>query len=121
LSAAPSDSGSDGEAQRAPKKRKRGKDAPVVVKREVEEKSIAAIASPQKDAKVKKARRAPAKKTKTSDGSVKIEPPAFHNILSTRDTKSARTVSIPQYRSRYEEQFEESKLIAGTAQAYLDS
>ncbi|KNG45784.1 dna glycosylase [Stemphylium lycopersici] len=76
LSPVPSDAGSDGEAERAPKKRKRGQDAPVVVKREVEESSIAAIASPQKDIKVKKARRAPAKKTKASDGSVKIEPPA---------------------------------------------
>jgi endonuclease-3 len=76
LSSAPADSGSDGEAQPASKKRKRGGDAPIVVKQEAQETLITTIASPKKDGKIKKARRAPAKKVKTSDGSVKIEPPA---------------------------------------------
>ena len=76
LSSVPPDPGSDSEAQPAPKKRKRGQSNPVVVKREVEQTSIAAIASPRKASKVKKARSAPAKKIKTSDGSIKIEPPA---------------------------------------------
>lgn len=46
------------------------------MKQEVEETSISTIPSPVKNAKVKKARRAPAKKTTASDGTVKIEPPA---------------------------------------------
>jgi len=76
LSSVPPDPGSDREAQPAPKKRKRGQSNPVVVKHEVEQTSITAIASPQKASKVKKARSAPAKKIKTSDGSIKMEPPA---------------------------------------------
>jgi endonuclease-3 len=46
------------------------------VKHESQEVSIAAIASPKKETKIKKARRAPAKKVTGTDGSVKIEPPA---------------------------------------------
>ncbi|KAI4952601.1 hypothetical protein J4E91_003073 [Alternaria rosae] len=76
LSSAPADSASDGEARRMPMKRKRGQDMPIIVKKEVEETSTTAIASPKKVAKVKKARRAPAKKIKTSDGTVTMEPPA---------------------------------------------
>jgi endonuclease-3 len=76
FSSAPAYSSSDGEAQPAPKRRKRGQDAPLVVKQEIEETSIAALASPVKSAKVKKARRTPAKKIKASNGTVKIEPPA---------------------------------------------
>jgi endonuclease-3 len=68
-------SGSDGEA-RPVKKRKRGLDAPVVVKSETNEVSIMTIASPTKATKVKKARRTPAKKVAGADGSVKMEPPA---------------------------------------------
>lgn len=75
LSSVPADSASDGEARRAPMKRKRGQDTPIVVKQEVEETTIAGIASPKKSEKVKKARRAPAKKIKGNDGSVKMEPP----------------------------------------------
>ncbi|USP78202.1 uncharacterized protein yc1106_05476 [Curvularia clavata] len=73
FSSIPPDSGSDAEVPPPPKRRKRGQDAPVPVKQEAQEISMTAIASP---AKVKKARRAPAKKTKASDGSIKIEPPA---------------------------------------------
>ncbi|CAN9204192.1 unnamed protein product [Alternaria alternata] len=75
LSSVPADSASDGEARRVPMKRKRGQDTPIVVKQEVEETTIAGIASPKKSEKVKKARRAPAKKIKGNDGSVKMEPP----------------------------------------------
>ncbi|KAE8833616.1 hypothetical protein PTNB73_05001 [Pyrenophora teres f. teres] len=76
LSSVPPDPSSDNDIQPAPKKRKRGQSSPVVVKHEVEETSITAITSPQKAPKAKKARAAPAKKTKTSDGTIKIEPPA---------------------------------------------
>lgn len=75
-SSAPADSYSDDEVQPAPKRRKKGQDASIAVKQEVEETSISTIPSPVKNAKVKKARRAPAKKTTASDGTVKIEPPA---------------------------------------------
>lgn len=75
LSSVPADSASEGEARRVPMKRKRGQDTPIVVKQEVEETTIAGIASPKKSEKVKKARRAPAKKIKGNDGSVKMEPP----------------------------------------------
>ncbi|EUC51181.1 hypothetical protein COCMIDRAFT_80033 [Bipolaris oryzae ATCC 44560] len=75
-SATPADSYSDSEAQPAPKRRKKGQDASTAVKQEVEETSISTIPSPVKNAKVKKARRAPAKKMTASDGTVKIEPPA---------------------------------------------
>ncbi|KAI0581007.1 Endonuclease III [Pyrenophora tritici-repentis] len=76
LSSVPPDPSSDNDTQPAPKKRKRGQSNPVVIKHEVEETSITAITSPKKAPKTKKARAAPAKKTKTSDGTVKIEPPA---------------------------------------------
>ena len=75
LSSVPADSGSDGE-ERPVKKRKRGQDTPVVVKHERNEVSIATIASPKKEIKPKKTRRAPAKKVTATDGSVKIEPPS---------------------------------------------
>lgn len=75
-SSAPADSYSDGETQSAPKRRKKGQDASIAVKQEVEEASISTIPSPVKNPKVKKARRTPAKKTTASDGTVKIEPPA---------------------------------------------
>ncbi|KAF2851842.1 DNA glycosylase [Plenodomus tracheiphilus IPT5] len=77
LSSVPADSDSDGEARRVSKKRKRGQNVPAVVKRERKEVGIATIASPRKvTAKPKKARRQPAKKVKTEDGAVKMEPPS---------------------------------------------
>jgi endonuclease-3 len=69
LSSVPSDSGSDGEARPA----KRRKREPGVVKKESKEVAIDTIASPEK---AKKARRTPAKKVTANNGSVKIEPPA---------------------------------------------
>lgn len=75
LSSLPADSGSDGE-ERPIKKRKRAQHTPVVVKHESKEVSIATIASPKKEIKPKKARRAPAKKVTAGDGSVKVEPPS---------------------------------------------
>ncbi|KAF2023748.1 DNA repair protein-like protein Ntg1 [Setomelanomma holmii] len=74
FSSIPADSGSEGE--QPVKKRKRGQNTPVVVKHESKEVSITAIASPKKESKPKKARRAPAKKITADDGSVKIEPPS---------------------------------------------
>ena len=50
------------------------RDTPVKVKHETQEVSLTSVASP-KDVKPKKARRAPAKKIKSEDGNVKIEPP----------------------------------------------
>ncbi|KAH7385967.1 DNA repair protein-like protein Ntg1 [Pyrenochaeta sp. MPI-SDFR-AT-0127] len=76
FSSAPADSGSEGEAVRSNKKRKRGQVTPSLVKREREEVSIATIASPKKESKPKKARRTPAKRVKGEDGTVKIEPPS---------------------------------------------
>lgn len=52
------------------------RNTPATVKYESEELSLTSIASPNKDAKPKKARRAPAKKVYGADGSVKMEPPA---------------------------------------------
>jgi endonuclease-3 len=75
LSSALSDAYSDKEARRATGKRKRGQQAPIVVKHE-NKVSIATIASPQKDKKPSKARRTPAKKIKGPNGNVKIEPPS---------------------------------------------
>jgi endonuclease-3 len=75
LSSIPAESGSDGEARPA-KKRRTAQDASVTVKHESKEISITTIASPKKESKPKKARRAPAKKITGRDGSVKIEPPA---------------------------------------------
>ncbi|KAF2643745.1 DNA glycosylase [Massarina eburnea CBS 473.64] len=81
LSSVP-DSGSEFEEAQAvdSRKRKRGRVAPAVlptvVKQESRDVALAAIASPEKKTKAKKARRAPAKKIKSEDGSVKIEPPS---------------------------------------------
>jgi endonuclease-3 len=75
LSSAPEEAGSDAE-QRPVKRRKAGRNAHTVVKHETEELAIAAIASPKKEAKLKKARRVPAKKIKGPDGIAKIEPPS---------------------------------------------
>jgi endonuclease-3 len=75
LSSIPADSGSDRDA-RPVKKRRIAQDAPTTVKHESKEISVATIASPKKESKPKRARRAPAKKITGSDGSVKIEPPA---------------------------------------------
>jgi endonuclease-3 len=96
LSSVPSELGSDGEAQRATKKRKRGQDAPVLVKQEIQETSISAISTPNKAVKVKKARRAPAKKVKGSDGSVKMEPPAnWEEIYAlTREMRNANLAPV---------------------------
>jgi endonuclease-3 len=69
------DSGSDGD-RRPVKKRKTKRNAPVAVKRERTDTSIALIPSPKAEKKPRKARRAPAKKITGGDGSVKIEPPA---------------------------------------------
>ncbi|KAF1939678.1 DNA glycosylase [Clathrospora elynae] len=74
LSSVPADSGSDGEAQREYKKRKRGQDTPIIIKQERQETLIAAAVSPKKEDTVKKARRTPAK-VKAGAGSVKVEPP----------------------------------------------
>jgi endonuclease-3 len=95
LSSVP-DSGSEGETRRAVKKRKREQDASIVVKQELQETSIASIASPKKEVKVKKARRAPAKKTKGSDGSVKVEPPAnWEEIYTlTREMRNANIAPV---------------------------
>ncbi|KAH7092093.1 DNA repair protein-like protein Ntg1 [Paraphoma chrysanthemicola] len=71
----PADSSSDGD-DRPAKRRKGARKPPVVVKHESKEVSITTIASPKKESKPKKARRAPAKKVKAEDGSVKIEPPS---------------------------------------------
>ncbi|CBX98849.1 similar to TPA: DNA repair protein Ntg1 [Plenodomus lingam JN3] len=76
LSSVPTESDTDGEGQATTKKRKRGQQAPVVVKREREEVSMAAIKLPGQEAKPKKARRQPAKKVKTENGGVKVEPPS---------------------------------------------
>ncbi|KAF1918339.1 DNA repair protein-like protein Ntg1 [Ampelomyces quisqualis] len=75
LSPAPEESGSDGE-QRPVKRRKAVQNAPIVVKHETKEVSLAAIASPKQEAKPKKARRTPAKKITGPDGIVKIEAPS---------------------------------------------
>ncbi|KAH7380380.1 DNA repair protein-like protein Ntg1 [Phaeosphaeria sp. MPI-PUGE-AT-0046c] len=64
---------SAGEEERPIKKRRAGQGAPVTVKHESNEVSLATIASPKKP---KKARRTPAKKITGSNGTVKIEPPA---------------------------------------------
>ncbi|PSN66503.1 DNA glycosylase [Corynespora cassiicola Philippines] len=77
LSSVPEDSGSE-HAAAAPvnKKRKRGQGAPrVTIKQETKEVAVAAVASPQKAPRPKKARRVPAKKTVGADGTVKVEPP----------------------------------------------
>jgi hypothetical protein len=66
LSSIPADSGSDGDARPA-KKRRTAQDAPMTVKHESKEISIAAIASPKKESKPKKARRASAKKITGND------------------------------------------------------
>lgn len=78
LSSAPEDSGSDAGGAVASKKRKRGQDVPIVtsIKRESKEISVTEVPSPRRgNGKPKKARRVPAKKTVTSDGTVKVEPP----------------------------------------------
>ncbi|PVI05227.1 DNA repair protein-like protein Ntg1 [Periconia macrospinosa] len=75
LSSVP-DSDSEGDTIMAPsKKRKRGQTAAVAVKQETKEITIAAIALPKKEAAARKARRTPAKRIKTADGTVKMEPP----------------------------------------------
>lgn len=77
LSSVPTDVGSDGDfATPPPKRRKTARDTPVKVKYETTEVSLASLTSPKKEAKSKKARRAPAKKVNGADGLVKIEPPA---------------------------------------------
>ncbi|KAF1965179.1 DNA glycosylase [Bimuria novae-zelandiae CBS 107.79] len=75
LSSVPSEAGSDSRGAVVGRKRKRGQAAPVTVKRELDEAEVAAVASPRRQGKPKKARRAPAKKITGRDGSVKIEPP----------------------------------------------
>lgn len=76
LSSAPDDSGSEGgEAVLVSRKRKRGHNAPVTVKRESKDTSITTTAPLKKENKPKKARRVPAKKKVAADGSVKVEPP----------------------------------------------
>ena len=76
LSSVPSSSGSDGEGPTTGKKRKRGTNAPVVAKHESKEISVAAVPSPKKELKPKRARRAPVKKIRAENGDIKIEPPA---------------------------------------------
>jgi endonuclease-3 len=74
LSSVPADSDS-GFEERPVKKRRVAQTTPLAVKHESKEVSIATIASPKKESKPKKARRAPAKKITGSNGSVKMEPP----------------------------------------------
>jgi endonuclease III len=74
LSSAP-DSDSDGEGTITTKKRKRAQPKPVAVKQEAIDVSVATVESPKKGSRPKKARRAPAKKRVSGDGSVKVEPP----------------------------------------------
>jgi endonuclease-3 len=74
LSSAPESNSENGETLPS-KKRKRGQAAPVAVKQEIKEITIATIASPKKETKPKKARRAPVKKIQGTDGKIKIEPP----------------------------------------------
>jgi endonuclease-3 len=95
LSSVP-DSGSEGEAQTASKKRKRGQPAPIAVKQEIQETSIDTVASPKKGTRAKKARRAPAKKVKGSDGSVKMEPPTnWEDIYAlTREMRNANIAPV---------------------------
>ncbi|KAF1349367.1 DNA glycosylase [Lizonia empirigonia] len=77
LSSVPTDGGSDGDlATPPPKRRNTVRNTPATVKYESEELSLTSIASPNKDAKPKKARRVPAKKVYGADGSVKMKPPA---------------------------------------------
>ena len=77
LSSIPSDVGSGGEFTTPPaKRRKAARNTPVKVKHESVETSVTNIASPKKEVKPKRARRAPAKKIKSEDGNVKIEPPS---------------------------------------------
>ena len=96
LSSVPDSGSEDGGALRANKKRKRGQDAPIVVKKELQETLVAAVPSPKKDTKVKKARRVPAKKVKGSDGSVKIEAPAnWEQIYAlTREMRNANIAPV---------------------------
>lgn len=75
LSSEQADSGSDADVRPA-KRRQTEAETPRIVKHESKEVSLATIASPKKEVKPKKARRAPAKKITGSDGSIKIEPPA---------------------------------------------
>lgn len=58
------------------KKRKRGQEKTVAVKHEIAEVALTTIASPKKETNPKRTRRTPAKKVKTSDGSIKVEPPS---------------------------------------------
>lgn len=77
LSSVPTDVGSDGDfVTPPPKRRKTVRDTPVKVKYETTEVSLTSLTSPKKEAKPKKARRAPAKKVNGADGAVKTEPPA---------------------------------------------
>lgn len=55
------------------KKRKRGQDAPVIIKNETTETSLTTLSSATKP---KKARRTPAKKNTSPDGTVTIQPPS---------------------------------------------
>jgi len=79
LSSVPAELDTDGEAERTSRKRKRGQNAPVLVKREYKQASTVSSMSPQEveDVKPKKTRRRqPAKKVKTEHGGVKMEPPS---------------------------------------------
>jgi endonuclease-3 len=96
LSSVPEDFDSEYGLVAAGGKRKRGQDAPVTtsIKREGEEVSRAAIASPNKvNEKLKKARRAPAKKRVAADGHVKMEPPPNWEEMYTL-TRQMRNANI---------------------------
>ncbi|KAL6711481.1 alpha,alpha-trehalase nth1 [Coniothyrium glycines] len=76
LSSPFSDAYSEDDGRTTSKKRKRGRQTPAKIKSESKEVSTATAASPKKDGKPKKTRRAPAKKVKGPDGDMKIEPPS---------------------------------------------
>ncbi|KAJ4341752.1 alpha,alpha-trehalase nth1 [Ascochyta clinopodiicola] len=77
LSSVPTDAGSDDEfATPPPKRRKTVRATPAKVKLESKDVSVTSIASPEKDVKPKRVRRAPAKKISGADGSVKVEAPS---------------------------------------------
>lgn len=95
LSSAPESDSESGEAT-ASRKRKRGQAAPTDIKRETGDISIATIASPMKGGKPKKARRVPAKKVVTANGSVKVEaPPNWEEIYAlTREMRNENVAPV---------------------------
>jgi hypothetical protein len=85
-----------GDKERATKRRKTGQGAPMAVKHEVGEISMAAIASPGKGSRPKKARRAPAKKTTVTKVGVQVEPPPHWETMYalTREMRKANLAPV---------------------------